>query len=52
MEEKVGKLIVIPYLDDIIVWGENEVEHLENIRIVFQRLEEQCLKIKLRGKVC
>ena len=34
------------YLDDIIIFGRNEVEHLEHLKIIFQRLKEARLKLK------
>ena len=37
------------YLDDILVTGPNEEEHLQNLQRVLQRLEEHGLKLK-RGK--
>ena len=41
MSEVLGELlykIVISYLDDLIVWGENEEEFVSNLRQVLQRL--------------
>jgi len=40
---------VVVYLDDILVTGPNEEEHLQNLQRVLQRLEEHGLKLK-RGK--
>ena len=34
------------YLDDIIIFSRNEVEHLEHLKIIFQRLKEAGLKLK------
>ena len=34
------------YLDDIIIFSRNEVEHLEHLKIIFQRLKEARLKLK------
>jgi hypothetical protein len=34
------------YLDDIIVTGANDEEHLENLKEVFKRLESQGLHLK------
>ena len=34
------------YLDDVIVFGRNFDEHLKRLELVFQRLEENGLKIK------
>ena len=35
----------VTYLDDIIIFSKNE-EHLEHLRIIFQRLKEASLKLK------
>ncbi|POM78688.1 Retrotransposable element [Phytophthora palmivora] len=41
MEKILGDLpFVIVYLDDILVFSESEVDHLEHLRIVFKRLRE------------
>ena len=37
--------IAVTYLDDIIIFSKNE-EHLEHLRIIFQRLKEASLKLK------
>ena len=37
--------IAVAYLDDIIIFSKNE-EHLEYLRIIFQRLKEASLKFK------
>ena len=34
------------YQDDIIIFSRNEVEHLEHLKIIFQRLKESGLKLK------
>ena len=34
------------YLDDIIIFSRNEVEHLEHLKIIFQGLKEARLKLK------
>ena len=34
------------YLDDIIIFSRNEAEHLEHLKIIFQRLKEAGLKLK------
>ena len=34
------------YLDDIIIFSKTEEEHLEHLRIIFQRLKEAGLKLK------
>ena len=36
----------VTYLDDIIIFSKNEEEHLEHLRIIFQRLKEASLKLK------
>ena len=36
----------VAYLDDIIIFSKNEEEHLEHLRIIFQRLKEAGLKLK------
>ena len=36
----------VAYLDDIIIFSKNEEEHLEYLRIIFQRLKEAGLKLK------
>ncbi len=42
----IGKICVV-YIDDIITWGKSEAEILENTRVVFQRLRQHLLCIKL-----
>ena len=34
------------YLDDIIIFSKNEVEHLKHIEIIFQKLKAAGLKLK------
>lgn len=41
----IGKVCFV-YLDDIIVYGRTLVEHNENLKIVFQRLRENNLKLQ------
>ena len=36
----------VTYLDDIVIFSKNEEEHLEHLRIIFQRLKEAGLKLK------
>ena len=36
----------VTYLDDIIIFSKYEEEHLEHLRIIFQRLKEAGLKLK------
>ena len=38
--------IGVTYLDDIIIFSKSEEEHLEHLRIIFQRLREAGLKLK------
>ena len=38
--------IAVTYLDDIIIFSKNEEEHLEHLRIIFQRFKEAGLKLK------
>lgn len=37
----------VNYLDDIIITGETEQDHIENLRKLFQRLKESCFRCKL-----
>jgi hypothetical protein len=51
MERILGDLdFVIVYLDDILVFSENPVEHLEHLRIVFDRLRQ--FDVTLNGQKC
>ena len=36
----------VTYLDDIIIFSKTEEEHLEHLKIIFQRLKEAGLKLK------
>ena len=36
----------VTYLDDIIIFNKNKEEHLEHLRIIFQKLKEAGLKFK------
>ena len=38
--------MAIAYLDDIIIFSKDEEEHLEHLRIIFQRLKAAGLKLK------
>ena len=38
--------LVMAYLDDIIIFSRNEHEHLEHIKIIFQKLIDTGLKLK------
>ena len=39
-------ILAVTYLDDIIIFSKDEEEHLEHLRIIFQRLKEARLKLK------
>ena len=39
-------IFTMAYLDDIIIFSRNEGEHLEHLKIIFQRLKEARLKLK------
>ena len=41
-----GLKFAMTYLDDIIIFSENELQHLEHLEIVFSRLQEAGLKMK------
>ena len=36
----------VTYLDDIIIFSKDEEDHLEHLRIIFQRFKEAGLKLK------
>ena len=42
-----GLNFTMTYLDDIIIFSDNELEHLEHLEIIFRRLKEAGLKMKL-----
>ena len=49
MQNTLGKLNLtycVIYLDDVIVFGRTEKEHLEHLRVVFKRFQEFNLKLK------
>ncbi|OWZ08675.1 Pol Polyprotein [Phytophthora megakarya] len=51
MERILGDLpYVIVYLDDILIFSENEIDHLEHLAIVFKRL--QTFDVTLNAKKC
>ncbi|KAE9198591.1 hypothetical protein PF004_g19500 [Phytophthora fragariae] len=51
MERILGDLdFVIVYLDDILIFSENPVEHLEHLQIVFDQLRQ--FDVTLNGKKC
>ena len=37
---------MMTYLDDIIIFSQNELQHLEHLEIVFSHLREAGLKMK------
>ena len=39
-------VFAMAYLEDIIIFSRNEAEHLEHLKIIFQRLKEARLKLK------
>ena len=41
-----GFHFAMTYLDDIIIFSDNELEHLEHLEVIFQRLKEAGLKMK------
>ena len=41
-----GLTFMMTYLDDIIIFSDNELEHLEHLEIIFHRLEVAGLKMK------
>ena len=41
-----GLDFAIAYLDDIVIFSNNEVEHLQHLETVFKRLQEAGLKLK------
>ena len=41
-----GLNFTMTYLDDIIIFSDNELEHLEHLEIIFRRLKEAGLKMK------
>lgn len=46
LREFIGKICYV-YIDDIIVFGRNEQEHLNNLKIVFETLQSANMKIQL-----
>lgn len=46
LKEYIGKKCYV-YIDDIIVFGRNEEEHLANVDTIFRRLEEANLKVNI-----
>ena len=41
---------VIVYLDDVLIFSKSELDHLEHLRVVFQRLQDY--NVTLNGKKC
>ncbi len=46
LREYIGKICFV-YIDDIIIFGQNEKSHLENINIIFHTLEKANMKIQI-----
>ena len=46
MKDLIGNICFV-YLDDVIVFSENEEEHLKNVKKVIERLKQANLKVKL-----
>ena len=46
LRDFIGKICLV-YLDDIIIFSENMVEHLEHVRLIAECLREHNLKVKL-----
>lgn len=46
LRDYINKICLV-YLDDIIILGTNEQEHMINIRKLFKKLKEHNLKIEL-----
>ena len=50
MNKVLGELnwkVAIVYLDDIIIYSETQQKHYENLKIVFDKIKDSGLKIKL-----
>lgn len=43
-----GLDFVVAYIDDIVIFSKTELEHQQHLKIVFQRLREHNLKLKLK----
>ena len=46
MENPLKDLDVVVYLDDLLITGKNEQDHLQKLQTVLQRLQESGLRIK------
>ena len=46
MKDLIGNICFV-YLDDVIVFSENEEEHFKNVKMVIERLKQANLKVKL-----
>jgi mannitol/fructose-specific phosphotransferase system IIA component len=46
LEDLIGDICFV-YLDDVIVFSENEEEHYKNLQILIERLKQANLKVKL-----
>ena len=46
-----GLPFAFPYIDDISIVSETPEQHLEHIKLVFERLREHKLKLKLKNVI-
>lgn len=46
LQDFIGKFVIV-YPDDILIYSRNKEEHLQHLKMVLQRLQEQQLKINL-----
>ena len=46
MKELIGEICFV-YLDDVIIFSEDEDEHLKHVKMVIERLKQAKLKVKL-----
>ena len=46
----IGEICFV-YLDDVIIFSEDEDEHLKHVKMVIERLKQAILKVKLSKKV-